>query len=60
MSPGSSGDPHLAHFGTRTATSTAVGVTTTDEELAGGQAPVLYATRFGDSAHHLYHWAQSR
>jgi V8-like Glu-specific endopeptidase len=60
MSPGSSGGPHLTHFDTRTGTGTVVGVTTTDEELAGGQAPMLYATRFGDSAHHLYDWAQSR
>ncbi|HBF80309.1 MULTISPECIES: trypsin-like serine peptidase [Streptomyces] len=60
MSSGSSGGPHLAHFDTRTGTGTVVGVTTTDEELAGGQSPTLYATRLGDSAHRLYDWAQSR
>lgn len=60
MSAGSSGGPHLAHFDTRTGTGTVVGVTTTDEELAGGQTPTLYATRFGDSARRLYDWAQSR
>ncbi|MEU9624996.1 trypsin-like serine peptidase [Streptomyces sp. NPDC088846] len=60
MSAGSSGGPHLAHFDTRTGTGTVVGVTTTDEELAGGQTPTLYATRLGDSAHRLYDWAQSR
>ncbi|MEU6343956.1 hypothetical protein ABZ883_23790 [Streptomyces sp. NPDC046977] len=62
MSAGSSGGPHLADFdtGTGTGTGTVVGVTTTDEELAGGQAPMLYATRLGESAHRLYTWAQSR
>ncbi|MFJ3189771.1 trypsin-like serine peptidase [Streptomyces halstedii] len=60
MSSGSSGGPHLAHFDTRTGTGTVVGVTTTDDELAGGQSPTLYATRLGDSAHRLYDWAQSR
>ncbi|WP_328335203.1 MULTISPECIES: trypsin-like serine peptidase [unclassified Streptomyces] len=60
MSAGSSGGPHLAHFDTRTGTGTVVGITTTSEELAGGPAPTLYATRFGDSAHRLYDWAQSR
>ncbi|MEU3712421.1 trypsin-like serine peptidase [Streptomyces catenulae] len=60
MSAGSSGGPHLADFDTRTGTGTVVGVTTTDEELAGGQTPTLYATRLGDSAHRLYDWAQSR
>ncbi|MYU32317.1 MULTISPECIES: hypothetical protein [unclassified Streptomyces] len=60
MSSGSSGGPHLARFDTRTGTGTVVGVTTTDEELAGGQSPTLYATRLGDSAHRLYDWAQSR
>ncbi|WP_405912297.1 hypothetical protein OG760_11415 [Streptomyces sp. NBC_00963] len=60
MSAGSSGGPHLAHFDTRTGTGTVVGITTTSEELAGGPTPTLYATRFGDSAHRLYDWAQSR
>ncbi|TSB17724.1 trypsin-like serine peptidase [Streptomyces benahoarensis] len=59
MSAGSSGGPHLARFDTRTGIGTVVGVTTTDEELAGGQTPTLYATRLGDSAHRLYDWAQS-
>ncbi|MHC3475618.1 trypsin-like serine peptidase, partial [Streptomyces sp. 7R007] len=45
MSPGSSGGPHLAHFDTRTGIGTVVGVTTTDDGLAGGQVPTLYATR---------------
>ncbi|MFE3168952.1 trypsin-like serine peptidase [Streptomyces sp. NPDC059224] len=58
MSAGSSGGPHLAHFDTRTGIGTVVGVTTTNEELAGGQTPTLYATRLGDSAHRLYDWAQ--
>lgn len=60
MSAGSSGGPHLAHFDTRTGAGTVVGITTTSEELAGGPTPTLYATRLGDSAHHLYDWAQSR
>lgn len=60
MSAGSSGGPHLAGFDTRTGTGTVVGVTTTDEELAGGQGPALYATRFGADARRLYDWAQSR
>ncbi|MFJ5219252.1 trypsin-like serine peptidase [Streptomyces sp. NPDC088354] len=60
MSSGSSGGPHLAHFDTRTGTGTVVGITTSDQELAGGQTPTLYATRLGDSAHRLYNWAQSR
>ncbi|SFT20991.1 serine protease [Streptomyces sp. ok210] len=59
MSAGSSGGPHLANFDTRTGTGTVVGITTTDQDLAGGQTPTLYATRFGDSAHRLYNWAQS-
>ncbi len=60
MTSGSSGGPHLARFDTRTGTGTVVGVTTTDDELAGGQSPTLYATRLGDSAHRLYDWARSR
>lgn len=60
MSAGSSGGPHLAHFNTRTGTGTVVGITTSDDELAGGPTPTLYATRFGDSAQRLYNWAQSR
>lgn len=60
MSGGSSGGPHLAHFNTRAGTGTVVGITTTDEELAGGQTPTLYATRLAVSAHRLYDWAQSR
>ncbi|MFE7463204.1 trypsin-like serine peptidase [Streptomyces sp. NPDC057499] len=60
MSSGSSGGPHFARFDARTGTGTVVGVTTADQELAGGPAPTLYATRLGDSAHRLYDWAQSR
>ncbi|MGW6016149.1 trypsin-like serine peptidase, partial [Streptomyces sp. NPDC055210] len=60
MSSGSSGGPHLAGFDTVTGVGTVVGVTSTDEELAGGQSPTLYATRLGDSARRLYDWAQSR
>ncbi|MFJ7276746.1 trypsin-like serine peptidase [Kitasatospora sp. NPDC098663] len=60
MSHGASGGPHFAHFDTRTGAGTVVGVTTTTEDLAGGQPGTLYATRFGDSAHRLYNWAQAR
>ncbi|MFE6055992.1 trypsin-like serine peptidase [Kitasatospora sp. NPDC056446] len=60
MSHGASGGPHLARFDTRTGTGTVVGVTTTADDLAGGPAPTLYATRLGDSAHRLYDWAQTR
>ncbi|MBD0670801.1 trypsin-like serine peptidase [Streptomyces sp. CBMA156] len=60
MSHGASGGPHFTHFDTRTGTGTVVGVTTTTEELAGGPAGTLYATRLGDSARRLYDWAQSR
>ncbi|MFJ2776986.1 trypsin-like serine peptidase [Kitasatospora sp. NPDC087315] len=59
MSHGASGGPHLAQFDTRTGAGTVVGVTTTSEEVAGGQANTLYATRLGDSAHRLYNWAQT-
>lgn len=60
MSHGASGGPHLAQFDTQSGTGTVVGVTTTSDELAGGQANTLYATRLGDSAHRLYNWAQTR
>ncbi|MDH6142342.1 V8-like Glu-specific endopeptidase [Kitasatospora sp. GP30] len=60
MSHGASGGPHLAQFDTRTGVGTVVGVTTTSDDLAGGQANTLYATRLGDSAHQLYNWAQTR
>ncbi|MFF3110206.1 trypsin-like serine peptidase [Kitasatospora sp. NPDC057904] len=60
MSHGASGGPHLTRFDTRTGVGTVVGVTTTSEDLAGGQTNTLYATRFGDSARHLYTWAQTR
>ena len=58
MSSGSSGGPHLARFDPRTGTGTVVGITTTSDDLAGGQTPTLYATRLSDSAHRLYNWAQ--
>ncbi|MFI5621346.1 trypsin-like serine peptidase [Streptomyces sp. NPDC051567] len=60
MSHGASGGPHLARFDTRTGIGTVVGVTTSTDELAGGQPRTLYATRLGDSAHRLYTWAQTR
>ncbi|WP_327066660.1 trypsin-like serine peptidase [Kitasatospora sp. NBC_01302] len=60
MSHGASGGPHLAQFDTRTGVGTVVGVTTTTDDLAGGPADTLYATRLGDSAHRLYAWAQTR
>lgn len=60
MSAGSSGGPHLAHFDPLTGTGTVVGITTSGEDLAGGDTPTLYATRLGDSAHRLYNWAQAR
>lgn len=60
MSHGASGGPHLARFDTRSGTGTVVGVTTTTDELAGGPADTLYATRLGDSARRLYNWAQAR
>ncbi|MFD8723557.1 trypsin-like serine peptidase [Streptomyces sp. NPDC059629] len=60
MTAGSSGGPRLADFNTLTGTGTVVGITTTTDVLAGGPTPTLYATRFGDSAHRLYDWAQSR
>jgi V8-like Glu-specific endopeptidase len=60
MSHGASGGPHFARFNPRTGTGTVVGITTTTDELAGGQTPTLYATRLGDSAHRLYDWAQAR
>ncbi len=60
MGHGASGGPHLARFDTRTGTGTVVGVTTTSDDLAGGPANTLYATRLGDSAHRLYDWAQTR
>ncbi|MFJ9952334.1 trypsin-like serine peptidase [Kitasatospora sp. NPDC091207] len=60
MGHGASGGPHLAQFDPRTGVGTVVGVTTTTDELAGGQTATLYATRLGDSAHRLYDWAQSR
>ncbi|MEU4115553.1 hypothetical protein AB0F71_13780 [Kitasatospora sp. NPDC028055] len=60
MGHGASGGPHLARFDTRTGSGTVVGITTTTDELVGGRPGTLYATRFGDSAHRLYEWAQSR
>ncbi|MFE7525159.1 trypsin-like serine peptidase [Kitasatospora sp. NPDC057542] len=60
MSHGASGGPHFARFDPGTGTGTVVGVTTTTEELAGGPAGTLYATRLGDGAHRLYDWAQTR
>ncbi|MFI6684244.1 trypsin-like serine peptidase [Streptomyces sp. NPDC050485] len=60
MSHGASGGPHLARFDSRTGTGTVVGITTTTDQLAGGQAHTLYATRLGDSAHRLYNWARAR
>ncbi|OAR23457.1 hypothetical protein A8W25_27560 [Streptomyces sp. ERV7] len=60
MSSGASGGPHFARFDPRTGTGTVVGVTSTTDELAGGPTPTLYATRLGDSARHLYDWAQTR
>ncbi|MET9700756.1 hypothetical protein ABZY31_28095 [Streptomyces sp. NPDC006529] len=60
MTHGASGGPHFAQFDTRTGTGTVVGVTTTSAELAGGETPMLYATRLGDSARRLYNWAQTR
>ncbi|MFI9330080.1 trypsin-like serine peptidase [Kitasatospora sp. NPDC052868] len=60
MGHGASGGPHLAQFDTRTGVGTVVGVTTTGEELAGGPADTLFATRLGDGARLLYTWAQSR
>ncbi|MFI8084464.1 trypsin-like serine peptidase [Kitasatospora sp. NPDC086009] len=60
MGHGASGGPHFATFDTRTGTGTVVGVTTTSEDLAGGPAATLYATRLGDSAHRLHTWAQTR
>ncbi|MFB7619291.1 trypsin-like serine peptidase [Kitasatospora sp. NPDC056181] len=60
MSHGASGGPHFAQFDTRTGIGTVVGVTTTSEEVAGGPANTLYATRLGDSARRLYNWAQTR
>jgi V8-like Glu-specific endopeptidase len=60
MSHGASGGPHLAQFDTRTGNGTVVGITTTTDQLAGGQPHTLYATRLGDSAHRLYNWAQAR
>ncbi|MFD8757322.1 trypsin-like serine peptidase [Kitasatospora sp. NPDC059577] len=60
MGHGASGGPHLARFDPRTGTGTVVGVTTTTDELVGGPAGTLYATRLGDSAHRLYDWAQTR
>ncbi|MFD5465728.1 trypsin-like serine peptidase [Kitasatospora sp. NPDC127059] len=58
MGHGASGGPHLARFDTRTGVGTVVGVTTTTDDLAGGPAGTLYATRLGDGAHRLYEWAQ--
>ncbi|MEV6974356.1 hypothetical protein [Kitasatospora sp. NPDC093806] len=60
MSHGASGGPHFAQFDTRTGVGTVVGVTTTTDELAGGQAGTLYATRLGDGARLLHAWAQTR
>ncbi|MFB7469425.1 trypsin-like serine peptidase [Kitasatospora sp. NPDC056184] len=60
MSHGASGGPHFTRFDPRTGTGTVVGVTTTDEELAGGPPGTLYATRLGDSARRLYDWARTR
>lgn len=60
MSHGASGGPHFAKFDTGTGTGTVVGVTSTTDDLAGGQPNTLYATRLGDSAHRLYDWAQAR
>lgn len=60
MGHGASGGPHFARFDTRTGSGTLVGVTTTSDDLGGGQPGTLYATRFADSAHRLYDWAQSR
>nr|BEK70316.1 hypothetical protein KPHV_75430 [Kitasatospora purpeofusca] len=60
MSHGASGGPHLIGFDPRTGTGTVVGVTTTTEELAGGSAGTLYATRLGDGARRLYDWAGGR
>ncbi|MGW6915217.1 trypsin-like serine peptidase [Kitasatospora sp. NPDC054939] len=60
MSHGASGGPHLARFDARTGTGTVVGVTTTTDDLAGGQPGTLYATRLGDSARRLYTWAQQQ
>ncbi|MET8542989.1 hypothetical protein ABZW03_20405 [Kitasatospora sp. NPDC004799] len=60
MSHGASGGPHFARFDPGTGTGTVVGVTTTTDDLAGGPPGTLYATRFGDSAHRLYDWAQTR
>ncbi|MEU1285432.1 hypothetical protein [Kitasatospora sp. NPDC005856] len=60
MSHGASGGPHFARFDPATGTGTVVGVTTTTDDVAGGPAGTLYATRFGDSAHRLYDWAQTR
>ncbi|MFD7668180.1 trypsin-like serine peptidase [Streptomyces sp. NPDC059788] len=59
MASGASGGPHLAGFDTRTGTGTVVGVTSTTEDLAGGQPDTLYATRLGDNAHVLYDWART-
>ncbi|MER5866411.1 hypothetical protein [Kitasatospora sp. NPDC002040] len=59
MGHGASGGPHLAGFDPRTGTGTVVGVTTATDELAGGPAGTLYATRLGDSAHRLYDWART-
>ncbi len=61
MSHGASGGQHLAPFDPRTGTGTdtVVGVTTT-EELAGGPAGTLHATRLGDSARRLHDRARVR
>ncbi|WP_328953244.1 hypothetical protein [Kitasatospora purpeofusca] len=60
MSHGASGGPHFTGFDPRTGTGTVVGVTTTTEELAGGSAGTLYATRLGDGARRLHGWARGR
>ncbi|MFI2609754.1 trypsin-like serine peptidase [Kitasatospora sp. NPDC018619] len=60
MSHGASGGPHFTGFDPATGTGTLVGVTTTSEELAGGQGRTSYATRLGDGARRLHAWAQTR
>lgn len=60
MSHGASGGPHFARFDPATGTGTVVGVTTTDDELAGGPIGTLYATRLGNGARRLHDWARTR
>ncbi|MFB7059299.1 trypsin-like serine peptidase, partial [Streptomyces vinaceus] len=58
MSSGSSGGPNFVNFDNKSGRGVVVGVTTTSDDLVGGDKPTLYATRLGDSAQRLYDWAE--